>query len=40
MDNGSEWWRSLTGDDSAPGIVTFTLENGEISNLRLIEHAV
>jgi hypothetical protein len=40
MDNGSEWWRSLTGDDSAPGIVTFTLENGEISNLRLIEHTV
>lgn len=40
MDNGSEWWRSLTGDDSAPGIVTFILLDGEITHLRLIEHTV
>lgn len=39
MDNGSEWWRALTGDDSAPGLLTFTIEAGQIGNLRLIQHA-
>lgn len=38
MDNGSEWWRAITGDDSAPGLLTFTITNGQIGNLRLIQH--
>ncbi len=38
MDNGSEWWRALTGDDSAPGLLTFTITDGQIGNLRLIQH--
>jgi hypothetical protein len=37
MDNGSEWWRALTGDDSAPGIVTFTIEGGQIGSLTRIQ---
>jgi len=38
MDNGSEWFRALTGEDSAPGLLTYTIEDGQISNLRLIQH--
>ena len=26
MDNGSGWWRKVTGEDSVPGLVTFLLE--------------
>lgn len=40
MDNGSEWWRAITGDDSAPGLLTFTIKAGQIGNLRLIQHAI
>jgi hypothetical protein len=26
LDNGSDWFRAISGEDSAPGLVTFTLE--------------
>lgn len=28
LDNGSGWWRKVTGEDSVPGLVTFMLEKG------------
>jgi hypothetical protein len=28
MDNGSNWWRSSSGEDSQPGLVCFALEQG------------
>lgn len=28
LDNGSGWWRKVTGEDSVPGLVTFLLEKG------------
>lgn len=28
MDNGSGWWRKVTGEDSVPGLAVFTLEKG------------
>ena len=28
MDNGSNWWRTSSGEDSQPGLVCFILENG------------
>jgi len=28
LDNGSNWWRTSSGEDSAPGLVTFVLERG------------
>ena len=28
MDNGSGWWRKMTGEDSVPGLAVFTLEKG------------
>ena len=28
MDNGSGWWRKVTGEDSVPGLGTFILEKG------------
>lgn len=28
LDNGSGWWRKVTGEDSIPGLVTFLLEKG------------
>ena len=28
MDNGSGWWRKVTGEDSVPGLATFVLEKG------------
>ena len=28
MDNGSGWWKKVTGEDSVPGLATFTLEKG------------
>lgn len=28
MDNGSSWFRKISGEDSQPGLVTFTLEKG------------
>lgn len=28
MDNGSGWWKRQAGEDSQPGLVTFTLEKG------------
>jgi hypothetical protein len=38
MDNGSEWWLDLTGDDSAPGIVTFMITDGHIDSFKLIAY--
>ena len=29
MDNGSGWWKKMTGEDSIPGLATFTLEKGK-----------
>jgi hypothetical protein len=28
MDNGSGWWKKVTGEDSVPGLATFVLERG------------
>jgi hypothetical protein len=28
LDNGSNWWKLNSGEDSAPGLVTFVLERG------------
>lgn len=28
MDNGSGWWKKVTGEDSVPGLATFILESG------------
>jgi len=28
LDNGSNWWRTTSGEDSVPGLVCFTLEQG------------
>jgi len=28
MDNGSNWWRTSSGEDSQPGLVCFALEQG------------
>jgi hypothetical protein len=28
MDNGSNWWRRIAGEDSVPGLVCFALEQG------------
>ena len=28
MDNGSGWWKKITGEDSIPGLAVFTLEKG------------
>ena len=28
LDNGSGWWRKVTGEDSVPGLATFMLEKG------------
>jgi len=28
LDNGSNWWRTTSGEDSAPGLVCFALEQG------------
>lgn len=28
MDNGSGWWKKVTGEDSVPGLVTLVLEQG------------
>lgn len=28
LDNGSGWWKRITGEDSIPGLVTFALEQG------------
>jgi hypothetical protein len=28
MDNGSNWWRTTSGEDSVPGLVCFVLEQG------------
>ena len=28
MDNGSGWWKKVTGEDSVPGLATFVLEKG------------
>lgn len=28
LDNGSGWWKRITGEDSVPGLVTFALEKG------------
>jgi hypothetical protein len=28
LDNGSNWWRKISGEDSVPGLVTFVLERG------------
>lgn len=28
LDNGSGWWKKITGEDSVPGLVTFFLEQG------------
>jgi len=28
MDNGSGWWKKITGEDSVPGLATFILEQG------------
>lgn len=28
MDNGSGWWKKVTGEDSVPGLATFILEKG------------
>lgn len=28
LDNGSGWWRKVTGEDSIPGLVTFLLQKG------------
>lgn len=37
MDNGSDWFRNLTGDESEPGLLTFTVDNtGRWDHLRLI----
>ena len=37
MDNGSDWFRNSTGEDSEPGLLTFTIDNeGRWDHLRLI----
>ena len=37
MDNGSDWYRNASGEDSAPGILTFTIDDdGQWDNVRLI----
>ena len=37
MDNGSDWYRNASGEDSEPGILTFTIDDaGRWDNLRLI----
>lgn len=37
MDNGSDWYRNGTGEDSEPGLLTFTIDNeGRWDNLRLL----
>lgn len=38
MDNGSSWWRNLTGEQSTPGIITFMLcrRTGEIIDFRVV----
>lgn len=37
MDNGSDWYRNSSGEDSEPGILTFTVDDaGRWDNLRLI----
>ena len=28
MDNGSGWWKKVTGEDSVPGLATLMLERG------------
>src|SRR5690606_1663535 len=29
LDNGSDWWRAISGEDSDPGLLVFTIdENG------------
>jgi hypothetical protein len=40
MDNGSEWWKVISGDDSAPGLLTFTIEDGRIRNSVLLQHVL
>jgi hypothetical protein len=40
MDNGSDWYRQISGDDSDPGLVVFTLTRGQdgypFENLELL----
>jgi hypothetical protein len=37
MDNGSDWYRNISGDDSAPGILTFTIgDDGAWDHLRVV----
>lgn len=37
MDNGSDWYRNSTGEDSEPGLLTFTVDDeGRWDNLRVI----
>lgn len=37
MDNGSNWYTQIKGDDSRPGVVTFTLDSGgDFHNMELI----
>ena len=37
MDNGSDWYRNLSGEESEPGILTFTIDDdGNWDNLRVI----
>lgn len=37
MDNGSDWYRNLSGEESEPGILTFTIDDdGNWDNLKVI----
>lgn len=39
MDNGSSWFKNLSGEESEAGIVTFTIDDeGDWGNLRLIKY--
>jgi len=41
LDNGSDWYRNSSGEDSEPGLLTFTIDDaGRWDNLRLITHDV
>lgn len=36
LDGGSAWWANISGDESAPGAVTFVLEGTDWRSLRLV----
>lgn len=41
LDNGSDWYRNASGEDSEPGILTFTIDDaGRWDNLRVITPAI